>query len=412
MLTNQILSRVSVFVIGLLMSGCIGSSGTVIIGGANKQATEERQLSTPHLAGSSLEVKTPNGVIDVAADPALTEVKVTAKVVGIGETEEEAKARLAEVVIVINRRNDQMLELTAEIPKVKNNVVGSCSFSVRVPDAKNCKAESGNGSLTLNGIKGEANAQTDNGSINVTDAGGAVRAESGSGSLTIKKTGGDVDARTDNGTVAVSDAAGKVKINSGSGSLSIAKSAGDVEAHTDNGSINVSDGGGTVKVKSGSGSIDITKPAGAVEAQTDNGTVTIQDAPADVSGRSGSGSLKLLRIKGAVKGKTGNGQITLDQLAGSVEAHSGSGSITFTASEGSNSVFNLKSDNGSITVRLPSSAGGTIKADTGNGRVNVEGPRKPTSVTGERESKQIVITETGPQSRVHSGSGSITVVVQ
>lgn len=393
------------------MSGC-GVVVTTTMPNATKQATEDRQLTTPHVPGSGLEVKSPNGAIDIVADPSLTEVKVTAKVTTFGETDEEAKARLEEIKVKWNRGSNQVLEIAAEIPKDKKQaLIGSCSFVVLIPDAKNCTANSGNGGISFKGLGGHAEAKTDNGPISIIDQTGDVLANTGSGSIQLTKVSGHVDARTANGSMRVEDVRATVKIKSGSGSLAISKSGGDVDAHTDNGSIKVTDAGGNVKIISGSGAIDVSKPTGLVEAHTDNGPITIQDAARDIIAVSRSGQITIRRVSGAVKAKTDNGPVTLDQLGGSVEAKSGSGSISYVAATNSNSRFNLSTDNGSITVRLPGSDSGTVQAHTDNGRITVNGTRKPTSITGDKETKKIVLSEQGPQSKIHSGSGSITVTI-
>src|SRR5262245_23449203 len=97
---------VMIALFGFQMSGC-GVVVTTTVLNPTKQATEDRQLTAPHVPGSGLDVKSPNGAIDVVADPSLSDVKVTAKITSFGETDEEAKSRLEEIKVKWNRRNDQ-----------------------------------------------------------------------------------------------------------------------------------------------------------------------------------------------------------------------------------------------------------------------------------------------------------------
>src|SRR5262249_11667180 len=82
--TASALAR-AVFVICPFLTGC-GAAGSIVITTApTKQATEERNLIAAHVAGSGLDVRSDFGAVDIAADPALSEVKVTAKVTAFGE---------------------------------------------------------------------------------------------------------------------------------------------------------------------------------------------------------------------------------------------------------------------------------------------------------------------------------------
>src|SRR5262245_12036045 len=102
MLNRRSLTTLTISLCGLLMSGCNIAVTTSITNPNAKQVTEVRNLTAPHVKGSGIDVTTPNGAIEVIADPALTEVKVTAKVTAFGETDDEAKARLEEIKIKWN----------------------------------------------------------------------------------------------------------------------------------------------------------------------------------------------------------------------------------------------------------------------------------------------------------------------
>src|SRR5207244_3092592 len=102
------------------------------------------------------DVRTGVGSVEVVADPSLQEVKVTAKVTASAATEEEAQARLKEVTVKVGRRDDKVLEVTAEAPQGKPGTGWGCSFIVRVPEATGCKVRTGNGSVTLKGLGGAA----------------------------------------------------------------------------------------------------------------------------------------------------------------------------------------------------------------------------------------------------------------
>src|SRR5437588_7159901 len=88
-------------------------TAVVYVGGA-KLATEERKLTALHVAGSGIEVTTGVGGVEIAADPSLKEVQITAKLSANGGTDEEAKQRLENVRIAVDRRPDGVLAITAK----------------------------------------------------------------------------------------------------------------------------------------------------------------------------------------------------------------------------------------------------------------------------------------------------------
>ena len=357
--------------LGLLLAGC-GVRAT--FGGAIN-ATEERHLSAPHVPGSGIDVHTNVGSVEIVADPSLKEVQVTAKVTAFGDTEEEAKARFQDMKVTLSRRGDGVLEIAMEPSKEGQSVRGTCSFVIGIPDVTGAKVRTGNGSVTLKGLGGAADVHTDVGAVTVRDQGGNATVQTGNGSVHALKAAGDVQVTTSVGKVTLEEAAG------------------------------------SAKAKSDNGSLEITKIGGAVEATSSVGSATVRDAAGPVTAGTGNGSIVVAKVKGAVTAKSSVGQVTLDQVSGKAEAVTGNGSITYTAAPGSDSSFRLKADVGAVTIRLPASAGGSIQAGTSVGSVTVNGARAHT-VTGDRTSKNIVLTEVGPASSVHAGNGTITITLE
>jgi hypothetical protein len=366
-------------VLALATAGC-GPNITVVMGDVNwsKSATEERTLNLPHVAGSGVDVRSVFGSIDVAADPSLSEARVVAKVTAHGETEDEAKRRLEEVKVIVTRRDDNVLAVSAEFPKDEkgNRRGGGCSFTVRVPDAKNVTARSENGAVALRGLGGTASATSTFGAVSVKDHQGSVNARSSNGAVTVIQAGCDVSAGSTFGRVAVSDAAGKVKATSNNGA------------------------------------VEVTKAGGPVEAASDFGAVTINSAPGDVTARSGNGAVTVTGGRGAVTARSNFGAVRVEGAGGAVDAASSNGSVSFVAGRDFAAGFKLKSDFGSLAATLPAGAAGVIKASTSFGRVAVTGPGKPSSVTGDNQATTIVLTEKGPESTMHTSNGSVTVTLE
>jgi len=140
-------------------------------------------------------------------------------------------------------------------------------------------------------------------------------------------------------------------------------------------------------------------------------TIRVPDADG-VNVRIGTGAVNLKGLAGTADIDVGIGAITIADHQGNVSAHTGTGSIVHAAATGNNSPFKLRSGIGAIEVELPNSATGTIQASTSMGSIQIDGPRQPRSMTGERTSKEITLTETGPTSTAQTGTGSITLTLK
>jgi hypothetical protein len=355
------------------LAGC--GSGGMTINGANiagsKQATEERNLTAPHVAGAGIDVDTGLGSVEIAADPSLKEVKITARLSANGDTDEEAKQRLDELRIDIDRGKDGVLAIAARPKEVGKPLHATCSFVVHVPDVKGATARSGSGSVTLTGLGGPAEAHSGLGFVSVTANKGNVVAGSGNGSVTVRDADGDVTADSGLGAVTVENTTGIVKAKSGNGSVKVAK-------------------------------------ARVVDAFSSMGAVDVRDAAGDVTAVSGNGSVSVSGVQGAVSARSSMGRVSIENAAGKVDAQSGNGSVDCSAA----GPLKLKSNMGMVHATLPGAAAGRIKATTGLGSITVNGSRKPKSVTGDHRSKTIVLTDDGPASTLHSGNGSVTITLQ
>jgi hypothetical protein len=372
---TRLISAGTITAVALFLTGCGSGPGGVSINlSGSKQASEERNLTAPHVAGSGVEVTTDLGSVEIAADPSLKEVTITAMVMASGNTDEEAKQHLDDVRVDVNRRKDGVLVIAAVPKKDGAPIQAGCSFVVRVPDVNGTKARTGKGFITLTGLGGAADAHSSMGYVTVTAAKGNVAAGTGNGSVVVRNTAGDVTADTSMGVVTVENATG------------------------------------AVKAKCGNGGVNVTK-AGAVDAHTSMGWVMVRDAAGDVAATSGNGSIIIAGVKGSLKANTPMGWITIENIGGKVDAQSGNGLIEYAAAVGSGP-FHLKSSMGSLSVKLPAGFAGSVKADTSLGWVTVDGPHKPKTIAGDRGSKTIVLTDDGSASTMWAVNGSITITLE
>jgi hypothetical protein len=370
------ISSLFAVVCALTTGGCGDPAADGLPGANSVIATEQRDLTAPHVADSGIDVQTPIGSVNITVDRDTQEVKVAAKVVAHGETEEEAKARLQDIVVDVLRRDDGMLEVVARPAKDGMSMHGSCSFDVKVPAVRGCKVRTGNGRIEVSELAGDADIASDIGNITITGQ------------------QGNVVAQTGNGAVEITESKGDVQVSSSLGRIVVRNTSGTVKATTGNGSVEVEEAGGVVEATVSIGGVHVSQAADAVVANTGNGSLTVTHA------------------KGTVTASASIGRINLDQVAGGVKAESGNGRITLTAAAGSNSAIDLRSSIGSVDVTLPASVGGRIRASTSIGQVTVDGPRETLSISGDDKAKQIVLGAIGPESLIESGNGSISIMLE
>jgi hypothetical protein len=114
---------------------------------------------------------------------------------------------------------------------------------------------------------------------------------------------------------------------------------------------------------------------------------------------------------GKIHAKSSVGSVKLEQISGRVDAETGNGVVMYAPATGSAAGFTLKTGVGSVIVQLPASAAGSIDAATDVGSVTIKGSRRPRSVSGERTSKKIVLSDDGPSSKIRTGNGAITITL-
>jgi DUF4097 and DUF4098 domain-containing protein YvlB len=150
---------------------------------------------------------------------------------------------------------------------VFNKKYGSVQVSVRLATGSELDADTGLGTITVEGALGACRAKTSAGDVQVQDSESA-------------------DLRTGMGLVAARDIAGEAFCKTGSGTVRIDRIGGRAEVKNSNGDTRIGDSGGPLRVKSANGSIAVGRARSDVMATTANGNVSIGSA------ESGAVSLK------------------------------------------------------------------------------------------------------------------------
>ena len=165
-----------------------------------------------------------------------------------------------------------------------------------------------------------------------------------------------------------------------------------------------------VEARSGDGSIRIEDVSGRLSLRTGDGSITAQAVSGDLSAHTGDGSVTLDAIKGRVKVHTGDGSVTVGGIIEGLAATTGDGSVAVHARPGSvaSDDWEITTGDGAVTLELPNAFAAELDADTGDGRISVDGLQLAiTDQSSERDRLRGRLGNGGRMVRVRSGDGSI-----
>src|SRR5690606_16314950 len=122
--------------------------------------------------------------------------------------------------------------------------------------------------------------------------------------------------------------------------------------------------------------------SGGITAATFQGDITAQDSSGPISLESSTGNILAYGISSkqigeAFRAKTTSGAISLQKIANrQIEANSISGSVTYAGDFAGGGLYNFKTSNGSIELKIPETSSATFKASYGFGSFNSQIPLK------------------------------------
>lgn len=131
------------------------------------------------------------------------EVRVKACIQAAAPSEGEAQTLASQVAIV---EGPGMIRASG--PSTHDRSWWSVSYEVWVPNAANVKMEANNGSIGVDGVRGQIHFHTQNGSVRLNDVGGDVAGETTNGSVSVELAGtgwngSGLRVHTTNGSVKV-----------------------------------------------------------------------------------------------------------------------------------------------------------------------------------------------------------------
>nr|QEO74752.1 hypothetical protein [uncultured bacterium] len=151
-------------------------------------------------------------------------------------------------------------------------------FQLRLPRNYSVELKTGYGSISVEGLEGEALIDTLTGDIWLGNMGSAVAAETSAGDVRLARSGRNASLKTLGGSIQVGQVYGDLRATTLGGSIGVQTVTGCVEAETLGGRIRIHGVGGAVRAKTGGGSVEVrmtSQPEAESYLVTSSGSVTV-----------------------------------------------------------------------------------------------------------------------------------------
>ncbi len=144
------------------------------------------------------------------------------------------------------------------------------------------------------------------------------------------------------------------------------------------------------------------------DIHTGDGSITIEGVHGDTRLSTGDGHIEAYRLDGSLDAKTGDGLVRARGRFDLLNLHTGDGSIEAEIENGSrmSSEWSVRTGDGHVTLRLPSSFSADLDVHTGDGRIESD---LPVSVSGLHHDHELrgKLNAGGPPLVIRTNDGSI-----
>lgn len=363
---------------------------------ATGQSQFERPLSRQIALETidTLDVTTRSGAIAVTGTDA-ADCGLEARIVAYAPTEQEAQD-LAEQVEIVGQAAGSTMKIRSKEPELSNNRWIVVSYTITIPRRMNVRCNSDFGGLDVSHVEGRLDAQSGNGAVKAQD----IR--------------GPTDLNTSFGVIECRDVAGtSITLHSGNGSVSAVGLRGPVTAETAFGAISCEDfADGDLKLKSGNGKIEIANASfGVCDARSSFGVIAGRNLKGDsVTLNSGNGSVEIDNVQTKTLDLFSSfGSLRATGVTASdISATSGNGGVRIVCSPSTPADLDaqVRSTFGSVEFTAPAGFSGEVSLSTGFGSVQTA---LPVTVSGELNRNRVSGKVGDGTGKIHieSGNGSV-----
>jgi putative adhesin len=133
--------------------------------------------------------------------------------------------------------------------------------------------------------------------------------------------------------------------------------------------------GGELEAGAVSGDIDASDASGHVDLESVSGDINAERLSGEVRANSVSGDVTLTRVTGSLEVETVSGEMSVDNAnLSSLRTETVSGELTYDGSLDPSGRYEFHSQSGDIRLRIPASAGGSVRVETFSGSVESDFP--------------------------------------
>ncbi len=162
--------------------------------------------------------------------------------------------------------------------------------------------------------------------------------------------------------------------------------------------------------RSGDGHIQVSGLEGELNLRSGDGHLTLNTIRGAMHLYTGDGRIEGERLDGPLEAQTGDGSIRVSGRFDSLDLRTGDGHIQADVATGSKlaASWSLRTNDGSIRLRLPGDIKADLEAHTGDGRINLD---IPVEVVGRLSRNDVRgrMNGGGPALRLRTGDGSISI---
>jgi DUF4097 and DUF4098 domain-containing protein YvlB len=154
-------------------------------------------------------------------------------------------------------------------------------------------------------------------------------------------------------------------------------------------------------VRTGDGNITASSVSGKLQFDSGDGNVSANDIRGDIRMHTGDGRIEGHGFDGSLDADTGDGSMKIEGRFDSLALKTGDGSIEAKVGSGSKvaNSWNVRSGDGSITLRLPGDLNANLDAHTGDGNITLD---FPVQVSGS-------LSHSAVRGKLNAGGGTLTV---
>jgi hypothetical protein len=279
-----------------------------------------------------------HGAVLVEGNSSPGQFVFTVKVSVRARTQAEARVRL-EKLRVLTEKQGEWLVVTTPGGGVTS------SISMHAPRLLEAYITNSDGRVEVNGVDGPVHADTGADQIKVDRI---------HGNCTLTTGGGDIQAGRVDGSLHCSTEAGAIRSQLVGGEAVFFTNGGDIEAQQVNGGARLETGGGTVHIRYAGGPVTAVNGGGPIIVDRAGGVVTIHNM---------AGAVRIGAAAGVHCESANGGNIRLANIVGPMNVNTTLGSIFADLARSRPADSLLATNNGDITVLIPSNISVTIRAE-------------------------------------------------